>query len=201
MGHALELKFQHSNVSQVSIVERKSASHGTTSSGSTSSRLSCTDMQNIMDRLIANQNRSSTMKNYLAIWRSFNKFVMRLDNKPDSWEQRTSYFAAYLLEEKKVQSATLKSYISAIKHILKCDGYKWRDQEIWLNALVKSCKLANDVIYTRFPVHFKFLEIILFEVGRILGGSQPFLECLYQAMFALSRNATKPECCGAMHWN
>ena len=143
-------------------------------------------MQNIMDRLIANQNRSSTMKNYVAIWRSFNKFLIRLDSKPDSWEQRVSYFAAFLVEEKKVQSATLKSYISAIKHILRCDRYKWRDEEIWLNALVKSCKLVNDVIYTHFPIHFKLLEIILFEVGRILGGSQPFLECLYKAMFALS---------------
>ena len=73
------------------------------------------------------KNRQSTKENYLAIWRHFNKFLIKLDRRPPLWEDRVSLFSAYLIEHRKVQSSTLRSYISAIKRILTDDGYEWNN--------------------------------------------------------------------------
>ena len=80
-------------------------------------------MESILERLQANQTRRSTAKNYLSIWRHFNQFLIHLDNITGmSWEQRTVLFGTYLVEQG-AQSQTIKSYFSAIKHVLKTDGY------------------------------------------------------------------------------
>ena len=71
------------------------------------------------------QTRKSTTDNYLGIWRSLNKFSLNLDDRlTGSWEEKTALFGAYLVECG-IQSSTLKSYFSAIKHVLKLDGYEW----------------------------------------------------------------------------
>ena len=148
---------------------------------SDSSKLSCSNIESILERLQAN--RKSTSLNYLSIWRQFNKFLLQLDRMPESWEQRVALFCAYLVEFKKVQSSTLRSYVSAIKSTLKCDKYKWRDDSVWLNALFHSCKLSNNTLYVRFPIHFKLFEMIMFEVDR-LNNTQPYLQILFKAIFA-----------------
>ena len=84
------------------------------SKSSDSSRISSQQMQNIINKLISNQNRKSTRDNYLRIWRQFNKFVINLDRKPILWEDRVAMFIAYKIEDG-MQSSTVKSYISAIK--------------------------------------------------------------------------------------
>ena len=95
-----------------------------------SSKISMGSMERILQKLIANQNRSSTTRNYITIWRSFNNFLLKLEQIPNTWEQRVSFYATYLVEGMKVQSCTLKSYVSAIKHILKCDGYEWSEHKL-----------------------------------------------------------------------
>ena len=91
-----------------------------------------------------------------------------------------------------VKSTTLKSYFSAIKNVLLKDGYPWNDQKVLLNALVKGCKIKNDVIKTRLPIQKKLLELLLFETERHFGGKhknsqapQPYLEILYKAIFSI----------------
>ena len=142
-------------------------------------------MDLIMQKIKCTQNRDSTAKNYLGIWRQFNYFLMRLEEVPEEWEIRVSFFGAYLIEAQKVKSSTLKSYISAIKHMLKTDGYEWDDSKVWLASLVKSCKIQNDLLQLRLPIKFSMLEQILFEVERVFGTSQPYLEALYKAVFCL----------------
>ena len=44
---------------------------------------------------------------------------------PKTWEQRVSIYCAYLIKIKKLQSSTVKSYISGIKTVLINDGYEW----------------------------------------------------------------------------
>ena len=122
----------------------------------------------------------------MSIWRQFNKFLIRLDFLPEFWEDRVAAFAAYLIDFVKVQSSTLRSYISAIKHMLRCEDYEWCESRVWLGSLIRSCKLTNDVPSTRFPIHYKLLEIILFEVQQKLASTQPYLESLYMAIFMLS---------------
>ena len=88
-----------------------------------------------------------------------------------------------------VQSSTLKSYFSAIKHILKLDGYLWNDNKVLLSALVRSCKLENDMVKTRLPIRKGLLEMLLFEINRKwYHGTrpQPYLAILYQAIFCLA---------------
>ena len=142
-----------------------------------------------MERLKNNQTRSSTVNNYLSVWRQLNKFLLSLDAKIScSWEQKTALFGAYLVDNG-VQSSTLKSYFSAIKHILKQDGYYWDDNKVLLGALVRSCRLENDCIKTRLPIQKGLLEMILFEVKRNWDSSfntQPYLVMLYQAIFCLA---------------
>ena len=51
-------------------------------SSSTDSRIYKNDMERIVADLLLKQHRSSTAKNYLSIWRQFNKFIISLDIKP-----------------------------------------------------------------------------------------------------------------------
>ena len=53
-------------------------------------------------------------------------FYAKLDHKPKLWEDCTSLYCAYLVEQG-IQSTTLKSYKSAIKQILCTEGYQWDD--------------------------------------------------------------------------
>ena len=134
-------------------------------------------MSLILEKLLALRNRPSTRKTYLAIWRKFNNFVIKLDFKPPTWEERTAMFVADMID-RGAQSATVKSYISAIKRILLDDGYPWDDNKILLSSLVKACKLINDHVRTWFPIGFGLLELILFELGRVYAKDQPYL-CIF----------------------
>ena len=145
-------------------------------------------VQNVLTRLQGRQTRASTTSNYLSVWRHLNKFIINLDSKENlSWEQKTALFGAYLVDCRGVQSTTLKSYFSAIKHILKQDGYQWDENKVLLSALVKSCKLENDKVKIKLPIQKGLLEQILFEVERYYSEVkvQPYLETLYKTIFCL----------------
>ena len=92
-----------------------------------------------------------------------NKFLNKLDFVPESWEERVSYFCAHLIDVHGIQSTTLKSYVSAIKHILKVKEYEWNDGKVYLDVLVRSCKLINDHQTIQLPIQFKLFELILLE--------------------------------------
>ena len=152
---------------------------------STSSIISTDDMERIVQKLIAKQHRDSTARNYLAIWRSFNKFVLCLDTQPRLWEDKTTLFLGYLIE-KGMKSSTVKSYVSAIKKTSIIDGYKWDDKLVIVRALAKACHISNDRVTTRLPIHYGLLEMILFEVQRHFSlKNQWYLEILYKTLFAL----------------
>ena len=102
---------------------------------------------------------------------------------PQSWEQRTALFCAYLVD-RGLKSTTLRSYVSAIKCILKDDKYKWVDGEVVLDSLIRACKLTNDIVTPRLPISKRLLELILFEIGRLFN-QQPYLEILYKTVLAI----------------
>ena len=145
-------------------------------------------MQGILDRLKYKQTRQSTTDNYLSIWKHFNKFVIKLDCRDNiSWEEKTALFGAYLVDDG-VQSSTLKSYFSAIKYILKQDGYEWDDNKAILSSLIKSCKIENDTLKVRLPIQKGLFEMLLFELERLYGSGnqQPYLELMYKVIFCLA---------------
>ena len=88
--------------------------------------------------------------------------------------------------EKGNKSVTLRSYVSAIKAILRADGYELHLEAVVLNTLTQGCKLVNDKVQTRLPIQVGLLDLILFEVGRKYAGNQPYLMILYQALFAIA---------------
>ena len=167
----------------VNISERK---YSTTlnSDSSESSRISTASMKLILEKLKNQTKRSSTDQNYLSIWRKFNKFIVKLDYRPESWEDRISLYAAFLVNEG-IQSSTLRCYYSAIKSILRDDGYIVNDNKVLLNSLAKACKLVNDRVITRLPIKSKLLEILLFEVERMFS-EQPYLDIMYKSLFLLA---------------
>ena len=154
---------------------------------SDSTMISTSEINRILERLKYMQNRQSTAQNYLCIWCQFNRFIIKLDVKPSSWEERTSLFVAQLIDDG-MQSSSVRSYVSAIKRILVDDGYLGDDKKILLTALIKACKLLNDCVRIRLPMQYGLLELILFEIERHFTGestSQTYLITLYQALFAL----------------
>ena len=158
---------------------------------SNSSKISVEHINTVLEKLQNRQTRDSTTANHLSIWRHLNKFLISLDKKQNhlSWEEKTALFGAYLVDGG-IQSSTLKSYFSAIKHILKQDGYPWDDSKVLLNSLVRGCRLENDRFKVRVPIHKNLLEMLLFEIERHFNGEnanpQPYLEKLYKALFCLA---------------
>ena len=156
-------------------------------SSSTSSRISTKHIQNVLEKLKATQNRSTTRDNYYSIWKKFNNFVIQLDSRPESWEERFSLYTTHLVKAG-TQSTTIRSYASAIKAILKCDGYDWNDQKVLLSTIVKACNLVNDVVKTRLPIGGGLLELLLFELEHkflSLQSPQPYLCIMYKAIMSL----------------
>ena len=143
----------------------------------------------MLERLKAKQTRDTTTANYLSIWRHLNKFLINLDCKEHlSWEERTALFGAYLVD-RGVQSSTLRSYFSAIKFILKQDGYMWDEDKALLSSLVRGCRLENDQVKIRLPIQKNLLEMLLFEIERFFYSPekiQPYHETMYKALFSLA---------------
>ena len=137
-------------------------------------------MENIVNKLMLKQHRDSTAKKYLAVWRKFNAFGIKLDYKPELWEDRVTLFIGYLIDNG-MQSSTVKSYVSAIKKTLILDKYKWNDDLVLVRSLAKACKIVND------RVHTTMLEMILFEIQRHFSAqNQWYLEIMYKALFVVS---------------
>ena len=158
------------------------------SSSSGSSKLTVSYLNTVTEKLKANQNRSSTAKNYHAIWRIFNKFLIKLegDIKHLCWEERTILFGSHMVDSG-AQSQTIASYFSAIKHILKCDGYAWDSSKAQLSVITRSCRILNDSLKIRLPIRIKLLELILFEVERhFRKHNQWYLETMYKTAFLLA---------------
>ena len=157
------------------------------SKSSHSSKISVDYVNNVLERLKNRQTRESTTNNYLSIWRHLNRFIISLDHKENlCWEEKTALFGAYLVDGG-VQSSTLKSYFSAIKHVLRQDGYEWNDRKVLLSSLVRGCGLENDKVKIRLPIQKGLMELLLFELARIFDSDpQPYLKSLYQTMFCLA---------------
>ena len=148
---------------------------------STSSSISTAYMEAIVNKLKNLRNRNSTRMTYYTIWKKFNEFFVKLDQKPETWEQRLVLFVGFLVESNK-KSSTIKSYISAICSVLKKDGETLNEDIFLLNSLTRACKYKNDKIQQRFPIRKGLLSLILQELDHIFQ-KQPYLHIMYRALF------------------
>ena len=104
-------------------------------SGSSSiSTISSSAIRDIVDHLKLERHRESTRKNYYSIWKIFSQFFLKLDCRPDTWEDRIILFVGYLIINNK-KSNTIRSYVSAIKSILIDEGHEITEDKVLLAAL------------------------------------------------------------------
>ena len=129
--------------------------------------------------------KDSTRKLYHGVWKSFNNFFIRLDVKPDNWEERIILFTGYLIQQNK-QSQTIRTYLSGLKAVLKDDGIELNENKYLLTALTRACKLHNDKVTTRLPIQKGVLKLILDQVDEqfFKTNSQPFLNITLKALFS-----------------
>ena len=80
---------------------------------------------------------------------------------------------------------TIKCYISAIKAILMGVNVKINEDRYLLTSLTRACRLKNDCVCTRLPIHSHLLEVLLDKTQyHFFHINQPYLAALYRAMFA-----------------
>ena len=149
---------------------------------SSSSTISTDVMRMIVEKLKGDHIRKSTKDNYYCVWKSFNRFFIKLDVKPETWEDRLVLYVGYLVDTKK-KSQTIKSYISAIKSVLKNNGVELNEDTYLINALTRSCRLINDHMRTRLPIRQGMLNILLRQLEMVFE-AHPYLESLYKTIFA-----------------
>ena len=109
---------------------------------------------------------------------------MRLDRRPSTWEDRIILFLGHLINEKK-QSATVKSYLSAIREVLKDDGIRLNEDEFLVSSLARACRYVNNHVRTRLPIHKDMLGMLINQVELHFNNlNQPYLKILYMAIFS-----------------
>ena len=91
-------------------------------------------------------------------------------------------FVGYLVNNKR-KSTTIRSYISAIRAVLREDGEILNEDTFLLTSLTRACKLKHDRVRTRLPIRIGMVNILLDQCCEMFQ-SQPYLLCLYQAMIA-----------------
>ena len=89
-------------------------------------------------------------------------------------------FAGFLASSNK-KAATIRSYMSAIKAVLRDDGVIISEDRFLLNAITKGCRLNNDKVMIRLPIQKGLLSILVSKLA-IIFDQQPYLEALYAAL-------------------
>lgn len=136
----------------------------------------------IVDKLSNDDVCQDTKNMYHRVWCNFNRFLICFDDLPTSWEEKMVLYASFLADIG-TASATVSSYMSALRYVLKHDGVEVNNDSCKLASIIKACKLNNDVVSVRLPIGFNLLNIILQEINNeYLRRGQPYLAMLYRAI-------------------
>ena len=139
-------------------------------------------MSSIVEELKFGRFRKATRKNYYTIWKAFNEFFIKLDRKPETWEERLTLFVGFLIKDNK-KSSTIRSYVSGIKAVLKDIDVELNENRFLMTSLTKACKLVNDSVRIRLPISRALLDLILRRISNTLD-QQMFLRTMYLALFS-----------------
>ena len=162
-------------ISSIIFVGKKRRQRYSASIDSRDSRLSTSHLERISNELKRGRHRSSTKRVYYNVWKNFNKFLIRLDRIPKTWEERVALYCAYLVKVKRRKSATIKTYVSGIKAILTDDGYIFDHKKLLLSSIIRSCEQDNDELNDRHPIQIGVLELLLMQIEKKFE-TQPYLE-------------------------
>ena len=153
---------------------------------SRTSSISTEGIRSIVKRLQMECNRDSTCKTYHTVWKIFSDFYLRLDKKPDTWEERIVLFAGFLIENKK-KASTVNSYISALKLVLKEDKIEVSEDRFVLNSLIKACRYRSNHVTIRLLIQRQLLDCMLQQLDRkylFHDHPQPYLAVMYKSLLA-----------------
>ena len=165
--------------------KQHSGSKHNNSSSSKSSSISSSDLEMFIDSLRLQSRRQTTRNVYFSIWRSFNKFLLKLDYIPNLWEDKLSLYVGYLIQSG-AKSCTIRSYISGIKAMLHEIGYALNENKYLLASLVRACKYKNDAVRTRLPIQKPLLQLLLNTCKSVfLDNGQVYLYHLHRAIMAV----------------
>ena len=158
--------------------------HGDDSASTlTNSTISTMVIKNIIERLKNDQYRDSTMANYYAIWKQFSDFYIRLDEKPTEWEDKITLFMTYLINNNR-KSSIVKSYVSALRAILRINGIRLTTESVVLTALTRACQKCNDSIWIILPIRKYLLNILLNSIKTVYRNNPLlYLEKMYRTLF------------------
>ena len=121
--------------------------------------------------------------NYYSVWKQFNEFFVQLDRKPTRWEDRIALFLTHLFDTGKIQSKTIRSYSSVLRSVLKAEDIHIDKDSYSSSALVKVCKLQNDVLNIRLPIQKNLLTSLLDRVDEYYNKKeQVHLTTMYKAI-------------------
>ena len=121
-----------------------------------------------------------TRNNYYVIWHNFNDFFVKLDVKPDEWEDRLTLYVTYLIDQGRI-STTIRCYISAIRAILQEVVVELTEDKVLLASLTRACE-RRDTVSNRLSIRKGLLKLIIKAVQDMFA-SQPYLKILYVALF------------------
>ena len=141
--------------------------HDRDTTSTTSSVISASAIQEMLEEFQFKCHRNSTRSNYYSIWKHFNEFLVQLDQKPGTWEDRLLLFVGHLIQHKH-KSNTIKSYILAIHAILREVGYHLKEDTALLGALTKATKLHFDRYRSYLPIRRSMLNMLLASVEKFL---------------------------------
>lgn len=154
---------------------------GTCSSSEEPAKLSLQLFNRVVDRLQNADVEWSTKKNYYKVWCLFNRFLLCFDDLPTSWEEKLVLFAAFNVEIGNAP-ATIASYMSGIRYMLRHDGIEISNTSCKLALIIRACKINNDEVSMRRPIRKKLLRPLMKAVERFMKKGQIFLSRLYKAM-------------------
>ena len=109
---------------------------------------------------------------------------MRLDEKPQHWEDRIVLFAGHLTHKNR-KSTTVKSYISAIKAVLTNHDIEINEDQCLLGSLTRACRINRDKLTIRLPIQKQLLNTLLKKTHEyFMNRGQVYLATLYKVLFA-----------------
>ena len=83
------------------------------------------------------------------------------------------------------KSSTIRSYISAVKAVLRNGGIKLHLDDALLAEVTRACRLHNDTVATKLPITKSVLHLLINTLPKCFDSPQPYLVSLYSAMSVL----------------
>lgn len=99
----------------------------------------------ILGLIKQNQIRESTKQKYYQAWIKLNKFLLKFDELPESWEEKLVLYAMHLADTGKRKN-TIQSYLSGIRLILRMDGVELNSKSVEIAAITRACKLTEEAV-------------------------------------------------------